>query len=82
MRTAAYKAGAAGTGMWQDTFFISCRKERTVSLQRKQLMKMDTMVSGGGRIGDVGKYIQKTKMKIMLFSNGFFRKKDINSTYD
>ena len=81
MRTAAYKAGAAGTGMWQDTFFISCRKERTVSPQRKQLMKMDTMVSGG-RIGDVGKYIQKTKMKIMLFSNGFFRKKDINSTYD
>ena len=37
---------------------------------------------GGGRIGDVGKYIQKTKMKIMLFGNGFFRKKDINSTYD
>ena len=35
MRTAAYKADAAGTGMWQDTFFISCRKERTVSLQRK-----------------------------------------------
>lgn len=47
MRTAAYKAGAAGTGMWQDTFFVSCRKERTVSPQRKQLMKMDTMVSGG-----------------------------------
>lgn len=46
MRTAAYKADVAGAGMWQDTFFISCRKERTVSLQRKQLMKMDTMVSG------------------------------------
>ena len=44
-------------------------------------MKMDTMVSGD-RIGDVGKYIQKRKVKIMLFGNGFFRKKDINSTYD
>lgn len=68
MRTAAYKADVAGAGMWQDTFFVSCRKERTVSPQRKQLMKMDTMASGD-RIGDVGKYIQKTKMKIMLFSN-------------
>ena len=76
MRTVAYKADVAGTGMWQDTFFVSCRKERTGSPQRKQLMKM------GDRIGDVGKYIQKTKMKIMLFGNGFFRKKDINSTYD
>ena len=47
MRTAAYKADVAGAGMWQDTFFVSCRKERTVSLQRKQLMKMDTMASGG-----------------------------------
>lgn len=47
MRTAAYKADVAGAGMWQDTFFVSCRKERTVSPQRKQLMKMDTMVSGG-----------------------------------
>ena len=44
MRTAAYKADAAGTGMWQDTFFVSCRKERIGSLQRKQFMKM---VSGG-----------------------------------
>ena len=56
-------------------------QERTISPQRKRLMKMDTMVSGD-RIGDVGKYIQKRKVKIMLFGNGFFRKKDINSTYD
>ena len=47
MRTAAYKADVAGAGMWQDTFFVLCRKERTVSPQRKQLMKMDTMASGG-----------------------------------
>ena len=47
MRTAAYKADVAGAGMWQDTFFVSCRKERTVIPHRKQLMKMDMMVSGG-----------------------------------
>ena len=47
MRTAAYKADVAGAGMWQDTFFVSCRKERTVILHRKQLMKLDMMVSGG-----------------------------------
>ena len=47
MRTAAYKADVAGAGMWQDTFFVLFRKERTVSLQRKQLMKVDTMASGG-----------------------------------
>ena len=47
MNTAVYKADVAGAGMWQDTFFVSCRKERTVSPQRKQLMKMDMMASGG-----------------------------------
>ena len=56
-------------------------QERTISPQRKRHMKMDAMVSGD-RTGDVGKYIQKRKVKIMLFGNGFFRKKDINSTYD
>ena len=56
MRTAAYKADVAGAGMWQDTFFISCRKERTVSLQRKQLMKMDTMVSGAKSVMLVNTY--------------------------
>ena len=34
MRTAAYKADVAGAGMWQDTFFVSCRKERTVRPQK------------------------------------------------
>lgn len=47
MRTAAYKADVAGAGMWQDTFFVLCRKERTVIPHRKQLMKMDTMAFRG-----------------------------------
>lgn len=47
MHTAAYKADVAGAGMWQDTFFVLYRKERTVSPHRKQLMKMDMMASGG-----------------------------------
>ena len=77
MRTVAYKADVAGTGMWQDTFFVSCRKPT-----KKTAHEDGYDGIRGDRIGDVGKYIQKTKMKIMLFGNGFFRKKDINSTYD
>ena len=55
-------------------------QERTNWKPAKKTVHEDSI--GGGRIGDVGKYIQKTKMKIMLFGNGFFRGKDINSTYD